>query len=131
MYAVQSLPFDLSEHKFSVPGRTMMDCDSMHSATAYAQKQLSLFSLHEWINMLKSARRLNPYMVELLEHTDFFDLKAVLTQLVTNGNKGVNWLKRRKFLTKRHTRKRFSLRLTSVKITLKASAETRLQIPAA
>ena len=58
----------------------------MHSAIEYAQKNLSIFSLHEWINVLKSARRHNPYTVELLEHKDFFNLKALAKQLVTNRN---------------------------------------------
>lgn len=48
----------------------------MHASIEYAQKNLSIFSLHEWINVLKSARRHNPYKVELLEHTDFVDLSA-------------------------------------------------------
>jgi len=69
----------------------------MHSSIEYAQKNLSIFSLHEWINVLKSARRHNPYKVELLEHTDFVDLKALAKRLVTNRNKSengsVNWLK--------------------------------------
>lgn len=58
----------------------------MHSAIEYAQKNLSVFSLHEWINVLKTARRHNPYKVELLDHTEFFDLKALAKQLVTNRN---------------------------------------------
>jgi len=69
LHAVQSLPIDVIEHKFLVPGHTMMECDSMHSAIEYAQKNLSVFSLHEWINVLKTARRHNPYKVELLDHT--------------------------------------------------------------
>jgi len=65
----------------------MMECDSMHSAIEYAQKNLSIFSLHEWINVLKTARRHNPYKVELPDHTEFFDLKALAKQLVTYRNK--------------------------------------------
>lgn len=96
LYAIRSLPLDIIEHKFLIPGHTMMECDSMHSAIETAQKNLAIYSLHEWFNVLKSARRNNPYSVELLEHTDFFDLKALAKNVMSNRRKlekgHINWL---------------------------------------
>ena len=38
----------------------MMECDSIHSAIEYAYKNLHVYSVNEWVNLLKSARRKNP-----------------------------------------------------------------------
>jgi len=72
LYAVKPLPIDVIEHKFLVKGHMMMECDSMHSAIEYAQKNLTICSLHEWYNVLRSARRHRPYCVEMMNYTDFF-----------------------------------------------------------
>jgi hypothetical protein len=49
------------------------------------------------VNVLKSARRHNRYTVEVLEHTDFFDLKELAKKVVSNRRKSttgnvINWL---------------------------------------
>lgn len=97
MYAVRTLPIDIIDHKFLVPGHTMMECDSMHSAIEYAHRHMSIYSIHEWVNVLKIARRHNPYMVSVLEHPYFHDLKTLAGHLVTNrrssnSDKIINWL---------------------------------------
>jgi len=75
LYAVQTLPVEVIDHKFLVPGHTMMKCDSMHSAIESAHKHVAVYSMHEWVNVLKSARRHNPYSVKVIHYSEFYDLK--------------------------------------------------------
>ena len=96
MYAVTVLPVDVIDHKFLVPGHTMMECDSMHSSIEYARKHLALYTVNDWVNVIKSARRHNPYQVEVLKYTDFSDLKNLAATLLCNRRKAstgdlVNW----------------------------------------
>ena len=54
-------------------------------------------SLHEWHNVLKSARHHKPYSIKTLQHRDFFDLKPLANKLLTNCHKlcdgsTLNWL---------------------------------------
>ena len=97
LYAVTMLPVEVIDHKFLVPGHTMMECDSMHSSIEYAHKNLSVYSVHEWVNVLKSARRHNPYAVQVLDYSDFYDLKTLASKLVSNRKRSaagitINWL---------------------------------------
>jgi len=32
LHAANTLPIDVTEHKFLIPGHTQMECDSMHAA---------------------------------------------------------------------------------------------------
>lgn len=97
MHAVNVLPIDVIDHKFLIPGHTMMECDSMHSAIEFAQRHLAIYSMHEWVNVLQSARKQNPYKVKLMSFGDFKDLKTLASKMVTNRNKSttgnvINWL---------------------------------------
>jgi len=75
LYAVAVLPIDVIDHKFLVPGHTMMECDSMHSSIEYARKHLALYTVNDWVNVIKSAHRHHPYEVEVMKFADFSDLK--------------------------------------------------------
>ena len=97
LYAVTVLPIDVIDHKFLVPGHTMMECDSMHSSIEYARKHLSLYTVNDWVNVIKSARRHNPYEVEVMKFADFSDLKYLAVTLLCNRRKAstgelVNWM---------------------------------------
>ena len=63
MHAVSVLPIKVIDHKFLIPGHTMMECDSMHSAIEFSQRHLSVYSVHEWVNIIQLARKQNPYKV--------------------------------------------------------------------
>ena len=96
MNAVNVLQLDVIDHKFLIPGHTMMECNSMHSAIERAQRHLALYSMREWVTVLKAARRHNPYSVKLMEVTDFLNLKLLASKMVTNRHKSdsgnvVNW----------------------------------------
>jgi len=97
LYAVNKLPIDVIDHKFLVPRHTMMECDSMHSAIEHAQRLLAVYSVHEWVNIIKSARRHNPYSVEVLDYKRFYNLKVLASKILANRRKLttgalVNWL---------------------------------------
>jgi len=98
LYAVHKLNnIDVIDHKFLIPGHTMMECDSMHSAIEHAQRHLAIYSLHEWVNVIKSARRYRPYAVKSVEVSDFKNLKSLAAKLVKNRRNltsggEINWL---------------------------------------
>jgi len=97
LYAVAKLSIDVIDHKFLVPGHTMMECDSMHSSIEYACKHLSSYTVNDCVNVIKSARRHKPYQVEVLKYTDFSDLKGLAATLLCNRRKSstgdlVKWM---------------------------------------
>jgi len=93
LHAVQVLHIDIIEQKFLVPGHTQMECDSMHAAIEHAQRYQKMYVL----NVMTSARRKHPYQTEQLFFGDFYDLKALAKDLLSNrktnssGN-SVNWM---------------------------------------
>ena len=84
MHAVSVLPIKIIDHKFLIPGHTMMECDSMHSAIEFSQRHLSVYSVHEWVNIIQLARKQNPYKVRVMSFDDFKDLKALASKMITN-----------------------------------------------
>ena len=77
-----------------------MECDSMHSAIESAHKHLEVYSMHEWVNVLKSARRHNPYSVMVIDHSQFYDLKHLASRIISNRKRTtegehLNWLEMR------------------------------------
>jgi hypothetical protein len=70
----------------------MLEYDSMHSAIEYAHKNLAVYSVNEWVNIIESARRKKPYSVELMMmFKDFHDdLKKLATKIICNRNKSTN-----------------------------------------
>ena len=99
LYAVQSIDhISVIEQKFLEKGHTYMECDSMHSAIEFAQRNSSVFCVSAWKTIFEVARRRNPYKVHQLSCTDFVDCKALCDQLIRNRTKNengdtVNWLK--------------------------------------
>ena len=97
LHAVQVLHIDVIEQKFLVPGHTQMECDSMHSAIEHAQRYQKTYVPNDWLNVMKSARRRHPYQTEQLSFGDFYDLRALAKDLLSNrktnsSGKSVNWM---------------------------------------
>lgn len=96
LHAVKVLPIKIIDQKFLVSGHTQMECDSMHAAIENSKKHLSVYTVHEWENITKMARRNHPYTTEQLSFSDFFDLRKLAVATITNTNKNtdgdtVNW----------------------------------------
>ena len=81
---------NIIDHKFLVPGHTMMECDSMHYAIEYAYKNLRMYSINEWVNILKNDRCKNPYNVNCMEFRNFHNLKDLASKLVVKTKKMSN-----------------------------------------
>ena len=97
LHAVQVLHIDVIELKFLVPGHTQMECDSMHSAIEHAQRYQKTYVPNDWLNVMKSARRRHPYQTEQLSFGDFYNLRALAKDLLSNrktnsSGKSVNWM---------------------------------------
>ena len=97
LHAVQVLHIDIIEQKFLVPGHTQMECDSMHAAIEHAQRYQKMYVPNDWLNVMTSARRKQPYQTEQLFFGDFYDLKALATDLLPNrktnsSRNSVNWM---------------------------------------
>ncbi|CAG4973871.1 unnamed protein product [Colias eurytheme] len=68
------------------PGHTYMECDNMHSTIERASEYAKIYTPDDWQNVIRLARKDNPYNVQVLEeeerfryneHTDFLDFKAI------------------------------------------------------
>lgn len=76
----------------------------MHSAIESAKKRMSVYTIHDWLNIFKTARskrmrsRADKYNVTELHYNDMLDLKGLAASSLKNtnidesGNK-LNWLK--------------------------------------
>jgi len=79
LYAVHLIGhLKVTEQKFLEKGHTYMECDSMHSAIEFAQKNSSVFCVSAWKTIFEVARRKNPYEVHQLSHIDFSWLQSTL-----------------------------------------------------
>lgn len=106
LYFVQqgSNNIETIEHKFLESGHSMMECDSMHSAIESQKKYVSVYTMHDWLNIFRLARskrgkkKNSQYIVSELKYDDFLDLPKVAKTMLKNvktdteGNK-INWLK--------------------------------------
>lgn len=95
---------EVIEQKFLESGHSMMECDSMHSAIEKQKRNLSVYTMNDWINIFKMARskrgkkRNEAYEVNELKFTDFIDLRRLSSDLLNNKSvntegERVNWLK--------------------------------------
>lgn len=94
---VQESPIEIIKQNFLEVGHTQMDVDSMHSAIEHSAKNCSLFSMNDWSNVIRQARRKHPYHVVRMSHSDFIDLKLVSARsmkkvIVFNDGQKLNWL---------------------------------------
>ena len=89
LYALYSVPhIEVIEHKFLIPGHTQMECDTAHSNIEVAAHPLTIYTEHDWKNVILMARRKNPFKVVELQYTDFVDLKEMASNINTKVNRG-------------------------------------------
>lgn len=92
------------EQKFLESGHSMMECDSMHSAIEKQKRFMSVYTMHDWMNIFSAARsnrnkkNAKPYAVKELKYSDFYDLGLLSKQILKNKTRNtagqkVNWLK--------------------------------------
>lgn len=97
MYAVQYLNIETITHNFLESGHSQMECDSMHAAIEAEKKWIDVFSMVDWVNIFRRARRKNPYNVTHLHYGDFYNFQVLAQCIIKNRNKDengatVNWL---------------------------------------
>ena len=98
MHSVQSLPLEEITLNFLETGHTQMECDSMHAAIEQSKKTVSVYTVGEWCNVIRLARRHKPYVIHQLNFSSFYDLEKLKNQVIVNRNKDttgetVNWMK--------------------------------------
>lgn len=82
-YAVTVLPtIQIIDLKFLEVGHTKMEVDSMHSVIERAKKNKNIFSPLEWPNIIRQAKRKDPYDVDIVEFDEFLDLKALKEEFI-------------------------------------------------
>ncbi|KAF6204133.1 hypothetical protein GE061_002473 [Apolygus lucorum] len=64
---------------------------------------MDVFSIHDWENIFKLARRKNPFTTKEMEFKDFLDLKKLVATSISNrkidqAGDPVNWLKVKSFI---------------------------------
>lgn len=77
---VQDSSITFVEQNYLERGHTQMAVDSMHSAIESAAKNVSIYSLNDWSNVLKAARRKDPYTVIRMKFSDFINLRQVCSE---------------------------------------------------
>lgn len=98
MHHVQTSTIDEITLNFLETGHTQMECDSMHSAIENAKKNVKVYTIGEWCNVITLARRSKPYTIHRMNYSSFYDLNKLNNELITNRNKNtigetVNWMK--------------------------------------
>lgn len=81
-YAVHALPLESIELKFLEVGHTQMECDSMHSVIERRNKNLTIYSPLDWSNIIRLAKRADPYTVKTVIFEEFLDLKKLKKDII-------------------------------------------------
>lgn len=104
LHIVRTHPtINVIEQKFMESGHSYMEVDSMHSSIEKAQKNVNVYSIHDWENIFKLARtNKSPYITKEMYYTDVVDLKTVSQHTISNkkidvDGDTVNWLKVKAF----------------------------------
>lgn len=90
LHIIENFDFNLIEHKFMEKGHSKLEADSMHSAIEYAQKNVSIFSMRDWLTVFAMARsnrkhkNKKSYIVKESTFNDFIDLKSLTTETIQN-----------------------------------------------
>ena len=89
LYAINSLRMSSISITFARCRYCSVD-DCLQVAVEHAQRHLSVFSLHDWVNVIKSANRTHLYEVIQLTNDDFYDLRRLSDEMLSNTNH-INW----------------------------------------
>jgi hypothetical protein len=99
LYAVQTIEnIQTIKLKYMESGHSYLEADAMHATIENARRHVSVYTTREWEILIKTARRRpKPFIVNVMSHTDFFDMKKLATDCVRNTtktteNQTVNWL---------------------------------------
>ena len=66
-------------------GYTYSEADFMHSAIETAKCTNAIYTTREWKILIKGCRRKpRPYVVTVLKHSDFYDIKDLAKQIMKN-----------------------------------------------
>lgn len=108
MQISDTLHFDVIEHKFLESSHSKMEADSMHSAIEFAQQNVPVFCMRDWLTILamagsnrntkKGKSPKSSYIVQELKFGDFKDLKTLAITKIENRttdtkNQRIKWLK--------------------------------------
>lgn len=103
LFLTQTTHLDVIEQKFLESGHSFMEVDSMHSAIEKAKRYVPVYSIIDWMNIMRTARSnrhrksAQPYNVTQLNFSAMLDLKDLAKRLIKNrlkdeeGNQ-VKWL---------------------------------------
>lgn len=78
------------DYKFLEPGHTHMEYENMHSTIERASEYAKIYIPEDWLNVIRLARKDNPYMVEVLDHSKFKDFKAMRSISIGNTIKATD-----------------------------------------
>ena len=85
--------------KYTESGHSYLEADSLHSAIETSKCSQSIYATTQWEILIKGCRKKpRPYVVTVLKHSDFYDIKDLAKQTVKNASKTddgqtVNWLR--------------------------------------
>ena len=65
------------EHKYLQVGHMQMECDSMHSTIEHALRGKDINVPDDYVNIIKTARRRQPYIVNYLDHINFKNFDSI------------------------------------------------------
>jgi hypothetical protein len=99
LYSLNHSSLETVSVKYLVSGHTEMECDSMHSAIESSKKYGQKVNIpDDWHNIIRAARKRQPYVIVPLEYSDFLDFKPycrALNMKIDETGKPVKWLKLR------------------------------------
>ena len=107
LYGLNSSSLEAISITFLVSGHTEMECDSMHSTIELSKKYGQKVNYRiDWHNIIRAARKRQPYIIIHLEYNDFLDFKPFcrpLNMTIDEIGKQVKWLKIRKIEMRKTT----------------------------
>ncbi|KAJ8966939.1 hypothetical protein NQ314_003216 [Rhamnusium bicolor] len=85
-------------HSFMERGHTQNEGDSVHSTIENASRHVPIFSPDQWITLVRTVRKNQPYIVKEISQENIFDLKKLQQDTTLNWDKDdenekVSWLK--------------------------------------
>ena len=87
IHSVHLLPLEEIILNFPKTGHTQMECDLTHAAIVQSKKNVSLYTVGEWFNVIRLARCHKPYVIHLLNFYSFYDLEKWKNKVIVNRNK--------------------------------------------
>lgn len=78
LYMVENQIFDTIEHKFFIPGHSMMDSDRDFGLIEQAKrKRRYIYTHHEWMDLIENARQRKKFKVQHMTSANMYDLSVI------------------------------------------------------